>query len=166
MKLIQVTEPTLPISLEEVKTFLRVLHSEDDTRIQSLISSVAKMAMEYTNRQIGVATFELYLDDVGESIALPRSPIGSLDGFDYFDGNTWVAMDYKFDDKSTPPLVYPEKSLGEDVNKYRLQFTAGYSTLPPSFKNWMLLKIEELYDGEVPKIDITPLLSSYRIANV
>lgn len=165
MKLIQVSEPALPITLDEVKTFLRVLHNDDDIRIESLIKTAQKLAQDYTNCQVGQAEYELYFDALGEKVAMPRWPLVSLDSFDYFDG-TWVAMGYTLDDKSTPAVAYPVENHGEDTNKYRIKFTAGFETLPPSFKNWMLLKIEELYDGEVPKIDITPLLASYRIANV
>ena len=170
MKLVQTVPPTSePLTLTEAKAFLRVLHSEDDAIIGSLITAAREKAETIMNRQLMPATFELYFDETRSAITLPRPPFVSLVVVAAFDGTTWNDVaDYDLDDKAVPAVLHvsswPAVSSGK--NSVRVIYTSGYadaSKVPESIKAWMRIELEMMYDEEKPRVNVDALLNSYRI---
>jgi len=93
MQLIQTVPPVQePVSLDEAKAFLRIIDNDDDTLIGSIITSVAEHTQKSINRQLEVATYELYADDFVSK--LPNSPIKEIVSIEYMDANgTYVTLD-------------------------------------------------------------------------
>ncbi len=108
MKLIQTVAPTSNcVTLDEMKNYLRVLHSDDDGMISSMVLMAQQSAEIIMNRQIMPCTYELYLDAMQSEIVLPRPPFKSLESFQFFDGEIWSDISkYQMDDKATPAVLY------------------------------------------------------------
>lgn len=67
-----VTAPaTEPVSLTDVKTFLRIDASTDDAILTMLIASARRMAEEYTKRAVITQTWKLVMDRLYEEFDLP-----------------------------------------------------------------------------------------------
>lgn len=173
MKLIQSIAPTLePITLVEMKLFLRVLHADDDVLISSYIRAARERAETIMNRQLISATFELYFDVIQNWIILPRPPFVNIDSFQAYDGTAWNDISqYQIDDKAVPSVLsaisWP--FVSSDVNSIKVVYRAGYadaSKVPASIKAWLLLEVEKMYDEEKPRINVDSLLNSYRIISV
>lgn len=184
MKLIQSIAPTSdPVTLEEMKLFLRVLHDDDNALIGSMITQAAQSAEIIMNRQIMPSTYELYFDAIQSKTVLPRPPFLTLDSFQVFDGTIWNNVtDYELDDKATPALLYtaswPVISPGK--NSVKIVYTAGYldrSKVPESIKAWIKIQVSTYYENresfvigtivsEVPNSHVDSLLNRYRVHNV
>ncbi len=93
MALIIQTEPAEePLSIEEVKTHLRVDMDDDDDLIQNLITSARQYAESYLKRSLISQTWKYYLDEWPESgedyIELPMPPLQSVSSVKYTDYNS------------------------------------------------------------------------------
>ncbi len=93
MQLIQTVAPlTEPLTLEEVKDFLRVLDNDSDVLISALIVAVREYVENITNRQLEVATFELTNENL--FLSLPKGSLKTVDKIEILDETlTYVEFD-------------------------------------------------------------------------
>lgn len=184
MKLIQSIAPLLePVTLDEMKLFLRVLHSDDDALIGSMITAASQSAELIMNRQIMPCTYELYFDVMQSEIILPRPPFIALDSFQVFNGAIWNDVaDYELDDKATPALLYPASwsTISPGKNSVKIIYTAGYadaSKVPESIKAWIKIQVSTYYENReafvigtivssLPSSHVDSLLNRYRVHNL
>jgi hypothetical protein len=145
-----------PLSLAEVKTFLRVDHSNDDSLIAGLITAARQICEDATGRSLITRSYSLYLDcwpgttalgwwdGVQEGadvllksgvLDLPRPPLAAVSKINVYDaGNAateFVSANYFVDTAGIPGrIVLKEGSLppipGRVANGIEIQFTAGY----------------------------------------
>jgi len=172
-----------PLSLEEVKEHLRILHSEDDNYITSLIASAESMCTQITNRQLRRATIELYHDTWKREIKLPRPPFVSVVSVQYQkDDDSWVGFsDYVLDEFSEPSAIYPNTfpTIKKGKNVLKVTYQAGYEDgkVPEQIRLWMKMKIATWYENreevvvgvsvaEISKNYVNNLLDSYRIVPI
>lgn len=100
MSLKLTTEPTAePLSLSEVKSFLRLDVSDDDPIVTMILSSARKMAEQYTLRSFITQTYDLWMD---------RWPSGKSNVF--WDGikeasATILSSEQRFVVLPMPPLI-------------------------------------------------------------
>ena len=124
------TEPTAePLSLQEVKEYLRVEDSTDERVVQPLISTARQFAELHLNRSLMQQTITLTLDALIEQdqplyegmrtapdlnyyknyIVLPRSPVQSVTSVKTFDDNdtatTFAATKYYVDTSREPARI-------------------------------------------------------------
>jgi len=71
------------ISLAEMKLFLRVDHSEEDTTISAIITSAAMAVQDYTGRVFVSSTFTMMLDSF-HNVEIPAD-ISTVSGVTYYD---------------------------------------------------------------------------------
>lgn len=156
MKLELITPPaTLPVSLDSVKNYLRVLDDHQDSEIELMIKTAIKRAEDITNRQLGgVATFRLYLDCFPASIHLPKAPLRSVKRVAYKTlDNTEMELEadeWWVDDKATPATICFKirtvNDLSDKPNSIIVEFEAGYNKLPIEVESWVKVQVATIYE--------------------
>lgn len=159
MPLKLITAPTVePITLAEAKAHLRITGNDDDTAIGVLITTARQTAEQITGRALMPQTWEKTLDAFPDNeIELPWPPLVSITSVKYIDiagsQQTLASTEYTADNDSEPGwllLAYGKDwpATQEVANAVRVRYLAGYAdaaSVPAAIKNWMLLKIGELY---------------------
>jgi len=130
-----------PVSVDDVKTHLRISSSDDDTYIQNILIPTARSMVEnMSQRAILTQTWDLYLDEFPgsseEPIYVPRPPLQSVSYIKYIDTNgdeqTWSSDEYQVDTNNEPARIYPAygytwPSARDEAGAVRIQFVAGYA---------------------------------------
>lgn len=176
-----VTEPPAePLTLTEAKRHL-VVDSDfttDDTYITALIPVARRYAENYTRRAFVQRTLELtlpYFAGYQSVIVLPQPPLISITSVKYLDADgvltTIAAADYQVDTYSMTGRLKPAylKSwpvvTRNDFNAVQIRYEAGYSpsgspasdldyaaNIPKTLKQWMLVRIAQMYEQRTPII--------------
>lgn len=188
MKIISVMDE--PLTLAETKLHLRITVDDvlsEDTLILSLITAAREYCENVTGRALATQELEHYLDRFPSSneIEIPYPPLQSIENVSYTDSNgneTIMAegTDYLVDTDSTVGrVVLPYgKSWAtatlNTVNPIKIRYTAGYTVIPKTIKQAMLLLIGHWYEnreataesryvkGEID-FAVKALLSQYRV---
>lgn len=156
---IQVVTPatTEPLTLQEVKSHLRIDGNYDDALLSSCITS-ARMYFE-SQCEISIASQELLLalDSFDDIIYLPRGPVQSIEDIGYADSeNNQQYMDDWIEDlvsnpaRITPAFGQSWPATAEVVNAVQVSYTTGYSTaelVPKLLKSGMLFYVCHLYEN-------------------
>ena len=156
MYLVQTVAPANePLSLEDAKSFMRILESDDDTTIEAMIKSAREYAENYTNRQFEVATYELFTDKFVQDLKLPKNPIKDLTKIEYMDENG----DYQILDSSYYYLygendifkVHFDTTVAHKTHKNAIKFTfdSGYDVVPESIVSYIRLDVSTLNEERV-----------------
>lgn len=130
-----------PLTVSEAKTHLRILHSEDDTYIATLIAAARSRVEIETQRSLITRTYELVGDSfpASSTIALPMPPLRSVTTIKYYDStgtlSTFASTNYRVDTYSAPGRVelvsgssWP--TTQERQNAVEIVYVAGYGDLP------------------------------------
>ncbi|MBN4069789.1 MAG: hypothetical protein COA82_11050 [Alkaliphilus sp.] len=163
MKLRIITQPIVePITLAEAKAHCRIDFIEDDELISGLISAARNYVEERTRRTLPLTTWELALDEVKGDIEIPRPPLVSINSITFEDSSgvvvTIPTADYVVDDISEPAIVRHKKNWGKGwgfnngavINAIRVNFTAGYTLIPKTLKQAILMLIAHYYENREP----------------
>tara|TARA_R110000822_G_scaffold227789_1_gene360408 strand:- start:9023 stop:9697 length:675 start_codon:yes stop_codon:yes gene_type:complete len=142
-------------SLAEIKSWLKVDGSDDDTVLGSIRIASDQWAQNYTGRTLTTQTYELFLDTVYDlenlidegiytgidvqlpkrNIVLPRSPVASISHVKYYDeddtATTWATSNYRLDNASLPAKFTLKKGISyptglRQVNGFEIKYVAGY----------------------------------------
>lgn len=189
MKYIVVAEPTTePVSLEEVKLFLRLL--PDDTSEDDFISGLITAAREYcenfTARALATQTIIMYLDSIPDSVEVPMPPLQSVDKIDVIEADKAVHeliadTDYLIDAGDISNIIFMDsarEAAGQlyPVNPVQITCTVGYTTdIPASIKQAILLLVAHWYEnreavatngevGERIALGVRSLCLQYKVA--
>jgi uncharacterized phiE125 gp8 family phage protein len=179
-KTIQVVTPPAsePLTLAEVKEFLRVDHSDDDATLAIFITAARQLCESYTRLALLPTTFEEYFDEFPEytgtykdEIRLSRSPVSAVTYVKYIDGNettiTASASDYKTDLISQPARISPDNGwfgTYETINAVFIRYVAGYAnaaSVPAPLKHGMLLVIGDMYENRTDSVKRLPTAAEY-----
>ena len=83
-----------PVSLAEVKTYLKITGSADDALLTQLIKAATDFAEDYTKRSFINRTLTTYRDEFTDEIELRRSPLASVTTVKYLvDGSLVTVAD-------------------------------------------------------------------------
>src|SRR5262245_54460295 len=172
-----VTPPTeTPVSLDYVKTKLRIDHDDSDDDLEAYIAAATDLAQEFIGRALVAQEWELLLDEFPEhEIAIPMPPLISIESVKYDneegDETTIDAADYTVDTSTGtagaegPGWIVPNVDAEwptpiEAINAVGGRFVAGYASgnspenltagIPASIKQAITLCVKYWYDGEVP----------------
>lgn len=170
MSLKLITPPTAePLTLAEAKAQCRVYSTDDDAYLTSLIAAVRQQCEQITQRSLMVQKWQLTLDAFpAGAIALGRPPLIGVTSFTYVDSDgvqqTLLNTAYALD-ASSDQLAWLAPLYGQDwpakraqINAVQVQFNCGFAAsatatvaeqqaaVPQNLKQWMLLKIGELYE--------------------
>jgi hypothetical protein len=156
-RLTETTPPAAePLSLAEVKTFLRIDHGNDDALITGLITAARQICEDATGRSLITRSYSLYLDywpgttslgwwdgvqegaDIilkNGALELPRPPLASVVKINVYDANNaaaeFAAANYFADTTGIPGRIVLKDGVlppipGRVANGIEVQFTAGY----------------------------------------
>jgi len=148
-----------PVLLSEAKAHLRVDGGDEDTLITSLIVAARVQAETLTGRALITQTWDWYADSFPDcTIVLPLPMLQSVTHIKYNDSagdlQTLSTALYQVDATSPCGRVMPAFGqtwpvTREQFNAVNIRFVAGYgaaSAVPQTIKQWMLLKIAELFE--------------------
>lgn len=156
-----------PVSLADMKTHLRVDHTDEDAYITALITSARMMVEEYTLRALITQTWLLTADAFYDTdLVMPRSPLAGITHVKYYNSSsvltTVTATDYwAFTTGPRGRLVLKaDKSWPSDVESngrpdaVQITFTAGYgasaSYIPAALVHAVKLLCHWQYDQRMP----------------
>lgn len=166
MKLTCTVPPLLqPITLEEAKSFCRVLTNDDDAIITILIDAATEYAQSVTGRQLCNATYQIVAGASTSPLRLPKAPLKQILSVKSGGVDIDYSLHYDFD------VGFIEFSAENDVT---IIYQAGYDTIPSSIKAWVMNKVSSLYEqreslvigmsvAEVPKSHIDVILDHYKV---
>jgi uncharacterized phiE125 gp8 family phage protein len=152
---------TLPVSLAEAKSHLRVTHDDEDLAIQTMIAAATERFERETGMCLLETEWQLVMDAFPKStrpIRLPKVPLVSVEAVKYVDGNgtltTWAADQYVVTSTRKPGLIRPAYNVIWPVTRsqpdaVQVEFTAGYEdehAVPELAKCGILLIIGSLYE--------------------
>ena len=151
---------TLPVSLAEAKTHLRITHSDHDSLITDLIWGAARQFENRANVCLSAQTWSLVLesDEVVERIEFLKYPVTAITSVYYYDkdnvlismtnsngasyleftGGRPAAIDFGVDET---PSTY------DRIDAMTIRFTVGYSTLPYDIKQALLAWVFRFYEN-------------------
>jgi len=148
MKLTLITPPTtLPVNLEEVKQFIRVVGNEDDAQIELMINSSLSRAEDITNLTLrGVSVYELELEGF-KNIKFPKNPLLKVEKIEYEKEGAMVLLGndkYYAESRTTPGTL--EFVQTPNSSKVVVTFKAGFQTLPSAIESWLKVEVSTLYE--------------------
>jgi uncharacterized phiE125 gp8 family phage protein len=136
-----VTAPTVePVSLPDMKDYLRVQVSEDDNLIAGMIKAARRRVEKYIKKTLITTTFDYNIsrsvsvsEVEGGYILLPNPPIQSITSFKYYDSdnteNTYSSDNYWLD-VAGDRLVYDVDAIPpvatRNINSYVIRYISGY----------------------------------------
>lgn len=185
------TEPvSLPISVSEAKSYLRISNSSEDALIEQIIDGAASYCEEELDLAIMEQTITLKLDafppDSEKEILLPRSNLLSVSSVGYTDtaGDPQTYADFTADTYSIPGRIVNNADEWPDTkevaNAVTIVYKAGFESyntsatyqMPGAVSIAMLMLIAHFYEnrgaiahGQVSDeiaISVTNLLQKYR----
>jgi uncharacterized phiE125 gp8 family phage protein len=168
LSLVQTIPPAIePISVLELKRFLRIDHDAEDLDLPPLISAARDDVEMYLRRQLLPATWALSLDTWQDPIRLPRPPTLAVLSVQYYDaGGVLQPMDaagYYVDIVSQPARLCLASTLSvpplqEDrLNAITILYQAGYAStthIPPSIRHGIKLLCGDLYEHRESRLDV------------
>ena len=159
-----------PISLDEAKDHLRVLHNEEDSYIHGLIVVARQYAENATRRALLTQTWIQYYDATMFPVApraffLKKPPLQSITSIKYIDTDgveqTVTSTVYEVDTTSEPARVYLayDEEWPSDVRSQRksiwLTTVTGYGApedVPTPIIQAMKILIAHLYENREPVV--------------
>lgn len=176
-----------PVTADEVKTFCRIDGSDEDTLIESFITTVRDAAEKYMHRALIEQTITLVMDfwPNGSIIKLPSPPLISIVGIyttDEDDVDTEYNSDYYFVDIiSEPGKLLIKQGYTEPINTerdysgYKIVYKSGYGDssddVPESIKLAIKLWVSAIYetrlfDPKNPPIEVKNILDLYTVHKI
>jgi uncharacterized phiE125 gp8 family phage protein len=146
MQLVTLQTSPPPVTLDEVKTHLRVDGDALDSVLSPLIEAATDFVERETRQTLRPTSFRLYLDSfpTDRAVRLPRLPLVSVDAVRFIAGDaetTLAPIAYAADPSGSKP---GRLALGTDQswpvadavpNAVRIDFTAGYAgNCPPTLR--------------------------------
>lgn len=143
------------VTLAEAKAHCRVDHADEDTHIQGLIAAATDYVGQYLGRSITEQTWRLSLNDFSDVMILPMGPVSEVSSVKYDDSanaeqtlSTGFTVDLASDPQRVvrdPDFSWPD--VYDGTNKVRIEYVAGYSSIPASIKHAVLLLIGQWFDN-------------------
>lgn len=81
-----------PVDLAEMKSYLKIATTADDTLIQTMIDAAAEWGEKYTGRDFRAITWDLLLDCFTDRIPLRRDPVASITSVEHLVSGSFVAV--------------------------------------------------------------------------
>jgi len=169
LKPVRTVAPTaLPVTLTEIKSHLRVDHSDEDAMIMLYARAATQTLDGYTGtlgRAIVTQTWRQDFNDWPDyRLRLPLAPVSAISSITYYDTNnasqTLSSANYTLlEDDLGPAAVWASTatlpSVYDRADAIRVTFVAGYgaaSAVPQDIKAAICLMIANLYEHREPVV--------------
>jgi uncharacterized phiE125 gp8 family phage protein len=158
-----------PVTLEEVKLYLRIDGTDADPILNGLIQSAREYCETFQNRSYITQTWELVLDEFPWlPLSLPKPPLQSVVSIKCVNESgvetVWDPSNYVVDVYSEPGRIamaqngsWPSVNL-QAINGVKIRFTSGYGTatdVPESIKSAIKVYVAHRFENpdreNVPK---------------
>lgn len=181
-----ITAPTTePVALADAKLHLREDGTDQDARIEALISAARSLAEQKTGRAFAPQTWELVLDDFPQAFILHHPPVVGVESLKYIDADgveqTVNPVCYTLDSEAMPGYLVPAYGYGWPAvravpNAVRVRYSCGHAiddAALAALRMWMLLAVatwfkhaEAVSDGQLaslPRTYVDGLLDEYKV---
>ena len=162
-------------TLNEVKNYLKVDTSADDTLITTLLQSAREVAERYLNQALITQTITEKLDRLNSPVLyLSVSPVIAVSSFQYADSQnttqTYNSSNYIVDTFEKPArlsVAYGKTwpTLYGNINDVTITYTAGYGTepsgVPMQIRQAVLMMVADGYDNREDYVKKLPTASEY-----
>ena len=162
-------------TLSEVKNYLKVDTSADDTLITTLLQSAREVAERYLNQALITQTITEKLDRLNSPVLyLSVSPVIAVSSFQYADSQnttqTYNSSNYIVDTFEKPArlsVAYGKTwpTLYGNINDVTITYTAGYGTepsgVPMQIRQAVLMMVADGYDNREDYVKKLPTASEY-----
>lgn len=177
MSFVVVTPPVSePLTLSEVKDYLKEEDDTHDSLITMLIESSRRAVENYCGMGIMTQTVKETFDEfpnANDCIFLHRHPFGAITQLSYYDGDraTQQLQSNKYTTAGKGLLtrvgLLPNESwptIAKQIGAVSVTYTIGYSSaseVPAAIKNAMLLMIANYYDRREDSVRRMPTQSEW-----
>ena len=152
---------TLPVSVADMKTHLRVTHSEHDALIESYIEAAVNKIEGGANLCLVTQTWNAYFrwDEVKDQMRLWKYPISSITSVKYYDTDNSIQTDdagNRTESLSGRPatiLFEDTPSVYEREDAMDVEFVAGFTTIPSDILLAIKLYVARIYDNPSYPVD-------------
>lgn len=137
-----------PVSLTDMKSWLRVDVNNDDGLIIKLISSARQSLEKYTGCGFGVKSYEM-IKEITDEFTLPYAPLILVNSVYKKTGiNTWELLSKNVDYEVIGDTL---KVYGYGI--YKVAYQSGFSTLPESLCSDIKTIVAYMYENRGMKIN-------------
>ncbi|WP_163526618.1 head-tail connector protein [Halobacillus ihumii] len=146
-----ITEPTAePLTVADAQEYLHLDQGQEDDTVKRIIAAARRSAEKFTRRSLAVKTYELILDERKERIKIPNPPLQTIDKVSVKDrkGNVIEVTDF-YVSESEPAILlveWPDVEL-YPIDAFKVQYTAGYETLPEDIGQAIHLLVSHFYEN-------------------
>lgn len=157
LKLLLTAEPLIePVSMAELKAFLRVDYDDDDDLIEAMLKAVRKQCENFTGRALIEQTYSLFLDEIDKDhIQLPRQPLLEIIEVKLYDSDDnsliYNPINYGVDLISGKLVLKNQVSAGREYNGIEISFKAGYGSnrddVPSDLREGIKRSVSYLYEN-------------------
>lgn len=139
----------LPVSLDEAKDFLRVVHDDDDNYITMLVKAMTWRIEDKAEIALSTQSLTAEWGIVQNYVSLPRPPFVSVSGISYFnESNVEVPISSSgyYVEGLTRATIRFHQTYGK---RMRVTYTAGYGTasdIPEDLKQYILQLVFQEYN--------------------
>lgn len=174
--------PSEVISTADLKAFLRVTHSDEDTLIEAIREAAIRYVENFCNVRIGDRTAVFYFNSFPDRVELPVGPINSITSVAYATSDSTTATMSSSDYYVTAgrdPLMIGFKNIpstfSDTYKKLQVTVDLGYAeaSVPAAMVHAIKLLVSHMYDQRSPevigtittklKLGLESLLNPYRI---
>jgi uncharacterized phiE125 gp8 family phage protein len=148
-----------PVTLEEVKTHLRIDGSDEDSYLTSLIVVARTICEAYAGLSFLTQTRVVKLDKLCGDVILPYGPVQSVSDFIYLDGDGTeqaIASDtYTLDTQSGLTKIRVTENwpdTNRTLNNVAITYVAGYETVPEVIKHAIKMQVATLYENRQDEV--------------
>ena len=148
------------VTLSEYKVYSSIASTEYDAKIQGIITKVSALIKEYCGRTLidysngtSFLDIEEYFDGSYQNYYTREFPIQSINTIEYSydNGQNYTSLveftDYALSKQKDRIAILHDDGT-EQLNKYRLVYTAGFLNTPEDLKLAVLDLVDYYYKGE------------------
>lgn len=148
------TETSISVlSLSDVKDYLEVTHSEDDSQIEDHLSTARDFFGRISGHRIDEQTREATFDRAARLYEIPSRPVNSLTKFESLDEGTATEHDvsniYTYGSEAPEVHVKRAFAFSAPLDAVRITYTAGYpsaSDVPNGIGEVLKKMVSDLYE--------------------